>query len=711
MLLLAFWGVLFAMVGGFMFESIGIPYLFEMPEYLGEVSFLSYFIMGVLLGFFVMAYHITSYIFYSYRYTFLATLTRPLYRFSINNSVIPIFFYGFYGIVMGRALLADGYSLGVILLFELAVIMGSVLSIMLTYTYFFSIIKKPSGQTVEIKMPKPFRNIIHKESKINESAEDQIVSTYLRNFMSIRLARFSGHYEDKERLKTLQQHHAHAAMYFIALLGLLVLLSLFSDYSAFMIPAGASIVLILTTYLMIFGALYSWLKTWTISVLILLTVALNYFSGLHALQRTHEAAGLDYESTPLPYTYEALDAMTTDSILELDKKEMLAILNAWKKRQSSAKPKLVIFNSSGGGMRSSLFTMATMQYLDSLTAGKFQQNLFLVAGSSGGMIGASYYRELHLQRDKGKLLGINNKSYYDLLGTDVLNAVGFTLAVNDLFIPLRSLKKGGFKYRFSRGNAWDFRFNQNTDFILEKPFIAYRDLEKSGQIPLMVLAPSIINNGQRLIISPVGLSFLTHYRNDYQNRSTDLYDGVEYARFFKSRQGDSLSFVTALRLSATFPYITPMVTLPTEPSMEAVDAGARDNDGLLLTIRFLHNFKDWIAENTSGVVIVQSLAARPLEAEIKQNPYKTFVQSLVKPVGAMVKSFGTMQGFTRAEILNYADDWVDFPLEVVQFDLLTKDNEISLSWHLTEKEKLNIYKAVRSERFDDEYEKLIQIAK
>ena len=188
------------------------------------------------------------------------------------------------------------------------------------------------------------------------------------------------------------------------------------------------------------------------------------------------------------------------------------------------------------------------------------------------MIGASYYRELYLQRDQGKLLGINNRSYYNVLGTDILNTVGFTLAVNDLFIPLKSFKKAGYKYRVSRGSAWDKRFNENTNSILEKPFVDYRKLEQQAQIPLMILAPSIINNGQRLLISPMGLSFLARHSNNYQSRSTDVYDGVEFSRFFESRQGDSLSFVTALRLSSTFPYITPMVSLPTDPKMEAVDA-------------------------------------------------------------------------------------------------------------------------------------------
>ena len=699
-LLMFFWAAIFGMVGGYLFHPIGIPYLFLTPEYLGDVNFLSYFIVGVVLGFFVMAFHITSYIFYSYRYTFLAALTRPLYRFSINNSIIPVFFYIFYCYHIAATLITEGYSGIQIFLNESGLIMGSIVSISLSFTYFFSTIRKPKADADESSVPKPIRLIIKKDKKLEESASDEHVFTFLRNYHSIRRVRPAGHYDEEDRLRILQQHHTNAAVYFIVLLLLIIVLSLFGENKYVLIPAGASIVLLLTTYLMIFGALFSWMKTWTISIIIFGAVFFNFLSGTSTFKKVAKVPGMDYEQQALPYTYDAIATITTDSILAQDKASMIKALEGWKARQPEAKPKLFILNSSGGGLRSSLFTLASLQYLDSLSGGAFYDRLFLIAGSSGGMIGAAYYRELHEQRDQGKLLGINGRHYYDVLGTDILNAVGFTMAVNDFFFSLQTIKKAGFKYPLDRGIAWDERFNLNTEFILNKPIIHYAQQEAQGEVPLLILSPTIINRGQRLLISPMGLSFLSRHQVAYQTRRTDLYDGVELRRFFADRQADSMSFVTALRMSSTFPYIAPMVAMPTDPPMEVLDAGARDNDGLLLTIRFLHEFKEWISENTSGVVIVQTLASRPVEEEIKPNPYNTRVENLIKPVGAMVQNFATLQGFARAEILSYAGEWVTFPLEVVQFDLLKTMDEVSLSWHLTEGEKEFVYKTIRSERLE-----------
>jgi hypothetical protein len=706
-LLLFFWFILFAMAGGFLFKPIGIAYLFQSPEYLGDVNFLSYFLMGLVLGFFVMAFHIASYIFYSFRYTFLAATTRPLYRFSINNSIIPLVFYVFYGYVIAKAMLLDGFTVWQILLNQAGVFLGSIVSISLTFTYFFSTMRSFKSE-VEEKLERPFRFIIRKEKRMDSNANDEHVFTYLRNFYKIRRVRPAGHYDEVDRLRTLQQHHTSAAIYFVALLVVMLILNLFSGMRYTVIPAGASIVLILTTYLMVFGALFSWLKTWTITFIFVVVLITNAISGLSYFKVSAKAPGLNYASAPLPYTYDALAALTTDSIIAEDKKAMLRALEGWKSRQGESKPLLVIFNNSGGGLRSSLFTLAAMQYLDSASTGKFYNRIFLMAGSSGGMIGSAYYRELKLQHATGTALGINSKRYFDLLGTDILNSVGFSMAVNDFFLPIKTFKKAGYRYSLDRGVAWDNRLNLNTNNILNKSVMSYRNEESAGKIPLLVLSPTIINRAQRLLFSPMGLSFLSIYRPEYQTRKTDLYDGVEYGRFFADRQADSMSFTTALRMSSTFPYITPVVGLPTEPQMEVLDAGARDNDGLLLTLRFMHEFKDWIAANTCGVLVIQTLASRPIDELIKPTDYNTRFESLVKPLGAMVQSFGTLQGFARAEMLTYAGDWMNFPFKVIQLDLLQHSDEVSLSWHLTEREKMFIYQTIRGERLAPKFDAIIE---
>ena len=56
------------------------------------MSFTSFFIMGITLAGFSMAFHITCYISDGHRFSFIGSVRRPFNKFSINNSLIPIFF-------------------------------------------------------------------------------------------------------------------------------------------------------------------------------------------------------------------------------------------------------------------------------------------------------------------------------------------------------------------------------------------------------------------------------------------------------------------------------------------------------------------------------------------------------------------------------------------------------------------------------------------
>ena len=74
--------------------------------------------------------------------------------------------------------------------------------------------------------------------------------------------------------------------------------------------------------------------------------------------------------------------------------------------------------------------------------------------------------------------------------------------------------------------------------------------------------------------------------------------------FFAKQDPYSIRMLTALRMNATFPIVLPNVWLPSEPVIDVMDAGLRDNYGQETTLRFLSSFDDWIKENTSGVLII-----------------------------------------------------------------------------------------------------------
>ena len=149
-------------------------------------------------------------------------------------------------------------------------------------------------------------------------------------------------------------------------------------------------------------------------------------------------------------------------------------------------------------------------------------------------------------------------------------------------------------------------------------------------------------------------------------------------------------------MNATFPYIMPMVSLPSEPTIEVMDAGARDNYGLQTAMRFICTFSNWIRSNTGGVIIIQ-IRERLKQFEIEDTPHRTLMETSSAPIGSFYDNLFKIQDYNNDQLLQYASQWFDGKIDVIDFQLINKEeeeNRISLSWHLTPKEKKQILDAI-----------------
>jgi len=77
---------------------------------------------------------------------------------------------------------------------------------------------------------------------------------------------------------------------------------------------------------------------------------------------------------------------------------------------------------------------------------------------------------------------------------------------------------------------------------------------------------------------------------------------------------DRFEIGTAARLSATFPHVSPGVSLPTDPPRRMVDAGSFDNYGIDLAAVWLYRHREAVRRYCSGVAVVE-VRGFPLEAE------------------------------------------------------------------------------------------------
>lgn len=715
--LLFLWAILFAVVTQNFGKVLGIPYLFLDPEYMNEVNFWSFFVIGIVLAAFTMAFHITCYILDGPKFPFLGTLPRPFGKFCINNSLIPLLFLLTYITCIIQFQLDYEYNTPYrISVYVGGLLSGLILMIGLMFLYFrftnqdiFRLFTSNVNRKLKkIKITRA--NLIRRLAAAKKRPAS--VSYFLDEHLQARKVSVTRHFYDKEAiLKVFDQNHMNSIIFELIILGVILVLGIFRENPVFQIPAAASSFLLLTIVLMFAGALSFWLRGWTITAVLVALLGLNYVSSFSFFSKPYQAFGLDYQQPPVKYSLAALDSQAQENFYLNDKESTLRILNNWRAKFPLAeKPKMVFICTSGGGQRAALWTVRSLQTADSLTGGALMDQTMLMTGASGGLVGAAYFRELVLRKKLGKISSPYDSAYLDRISRDNLNPIIFSLLVNDLFIRYQKFSYNGHSYLKGRGYAFEKQFSRNTDGFLDKPLSAYREPEQQSLIPMMLVAPSITNDGRKLFISPQNVSYMSSGMKE-AGTVTEKVKGVDFLRFYEGHGAEDLRFLSALRMAATFPYITPNVSLPSDPPMETMDSGIADNFGIADATQFLYVFRDWIADNTSGVVFV-SIRDSEKNAPLEKNLSPTLFQKFFTPIQNIYKNWTYIQDIKNENLLQFARGWYKGEIHQVElqyiprtmFDGEPADNMLeeqhklkkeeeeraSLNWHLTTREKKNI---------------------
>ncbi|HEX8548105.1 MAG TPA: patatin-like phospholipase family protein, partial [Cytophagaceae bacterium] len=553
--------------------------------------------------------------------------------------------------------------------------------------------------------------------KINNAKKNKYrVDTYLDLFFKVHNAPTYNTYDKETLLKIFDQNHLNAVIVEIIVIIVILVLGLFRDHTYFQIPAAASAILLLSIFVMFTGAFSYWLRGWAISALIILLLLFNILVKHNIINSVYQVYGINYHNKPAEYSIERLNELSNATNYIADKKATIEILENWKKKfPVGSKPKMVFVCTSGGGQRAAVWTTRTLQYADSALHGKLMKQCILMTGASGGIVGASYFRELYLQKAQGKQINIYDNKYANNISKDILNPIVFSMVVNDLFFRFQKFSDGKYEYLKDRGYAFEQQLNRNTEFCLDKSISDYRIPEQKAMVPMVFMAPTIINDGRKMYISSQKISYMNNIPSYDQRELNQKIKGIEFSRFFKDHDADGLHFLSALRMSATFPYVTPNVELPSNPTMEIMDAGLTDNFGVRDAVKFLYVFKDWIGQNTGGVVFVL-IRDSPKESAIEKKAEASIFQKMFTPIGSLYTMWDYLQDFNNDNLIEYAQSWMKAPMQVVTFEYIPKPKywivlkeknidplevekkekkeRAALSWHLTTREKESLKRTI-----------------
>jgi hypothetical protein len=246
----------------------------------------------------------------------------------------------------------------------------------------------------------------------------------------------------------------------------------------------------------------------------------------------------------------------------------------------------MIVASAGGGIQAGAWTARALQGIDHDLGNTLHARLALVSAVSGGSMGALYYGAYD-----GRSLDEATKQSLQ----PSLDEIGTAL------IGVDALRLAGVPSAFDRGAAlegtWAQRLPSGGDFSLRAwservARVARRD---SGvrPFPAFLFNTTVVETGQPMAFATT--QFPTEaYRRTFKGH-LEQYPVVESANGMFRLNGTGgtldvgLQAVTAARLSAAFPYVSPAATLniPGRPRHHMVDGGYYDNYGLAAVSQWL----------------------------------------------------------------------------------------------------------------------------
>ena len=275
--------------------------------------------------------------------------------------------------------------------------------------------------------------------------------------------------------------------------------------------------------------------------------------------------------------------------------------------------------------------------------------------------------------------------------------------------PTQSFHVGPYRYIKDRAYSFEMKLNANTEGILNKRLKDYVKDESNAVIPLMIYHSLVNRDAKKILISTQPVRFMAEPPEDSTQNPVEP-DAIDFVSFFSKQDPYNLRMLTALRMNATFPVVLPSVWLPTQPVIDVMDGGLRDNYGIENSLRFLNFINDWIKENTRGVLVLQ---IRDRQAGGWEDPYELegFADHTIKPIMLLQHNWSKMMEYFQNDMYTYYASSSGYPIHkiILQYSSGKSENRAALNFHLSKREKNDIAASVYSKDNTAGFKKTLQL--
>jgi hypothetical protein len=347
---------------------------------------------------------------------------------------------------------------------------------------------------------------------------------------------------------------------------------------------------------------------------------------------------------------------------------------------------IILVAANGGGIQAGAWATVVLTELQKTFGDSFGKRIRVVSSVSGGSTGAMYFVNEYDEEGRPPSGDELDKIVERVEGSS-LDEVAWGLGYPDV---LRSLTSYGSSW--DRGRALEFAWLRQdlgeqwkNRKGVEAGLSKWHEAVIAGRRPGSIFNTTVSDTGQRLPLSTIDLPPCS----DGKQTQDKLFDGLG---------GNDISVVTAARLSASFPYVSPAAradyggALQEQPHI--VDGGYYDNYGISSLIEWLDYELSRPDHNISRVLMVE-IRGSSTNGGYEFNSGRGWLYQSFAPLGTLLHVRDTGQfAHNRVELQLLIDKWKggsgSRPVTITDVVFEYDGASPPLSWHLNRLEKQDL---------------------
>ncbi len=349
--------------------------------------------------------------------------------------------------------------------------------------------------------------------------------------------------------------------------------------------------------------------------------------------------------------------------------------------QDARRRPVVVVAASGGGITAAVWTTRVLTALQAEVGTDFTRSIRLISSASGGSVGTMFFLDRFIRAGfppAGELEAI-----VDAAAQPSLDAAAWGLAYPDLWrMFIGFLLRDKTRDRgWALEQAWRKHLERAVPARRVEPstLTGWQQSIREGWLPAAVLNSTTVEAGR-----PFWLTGL------------DLPKSGGGASFFDTFPGHDLPVSTAARLSATFPWVSPIARAlgargeAVSPAYHFADGGYYDNFGITTIIHWLSSLaeRDLDEIKRRGLLLVQIRAFPPREPDPDPDEDRGWLYATVGPVITLLNVMGPSQSGRNATEVGLMMEQLTAKLGITPQSVdFVLEKEAPLSWKLTRQEK------------------------